>query len=215
METVWVGGDEPRRRDFVAGLLYLGGQARVMVLRETMSNFLARREVVAGAGVTRGLIRDPIYLGQVRDERIVLGLELREALAGSSVPAILDGRTEEELRGVAVPGRIPGARSYPADTLRAGSIDPVVSSAIVYAGDSFDSIAYFTLIRATTEIDAQVYIQGWREWSARFPDFIEVKPAREPSKADERTPWSAIGLALITLAVGLVLAGAAIGRRRR
>lgn len=90
-ESVVVVGEDAAARDFVAGVLYLAGQAEVVVLKEPVSRLL-ESGAAAGAGTVRGLVRDKVFLGPLRDDRIVLASEsadARSAMGGAR--GMIDG----------------------------------------------------------------------------------------------------------------------------
>ena len=83
-ESVAVVGEDATARDFVAGVLYLAGQADVVALKEPVSRVL--EGAAAGPGAARGLVRDKVFMGPMRDDRIVLAsesAEVRTAAAGA------------------------------------------------------------------------------------------------------------------------------------
>ncbi len=170
-QSVLVVGDDPRRRDFVAGLLYLMGQARVSVL--------TRRLKAAGLpfapGEERAMTRQVIWRAPARAGSLVLGNELRAMLASPRAPVVLDGRSEKAYWGETVNaargGHIAGADHLPASRLRADvnrgkALGPKTEGAIVYARNAVDGIAYMTLITAGTGTSVRVYPGGWAEWAA-------------------------------------------------
>jgi len=78
-ETILVIGDKPLARDFVAGLLYLCGQARVEILNSSIEKGLRTGLRHAGQGRPRGILRQRIYHARMRDELLVLPAELSAA----------------------------------------------------------------------------------------------------------------------------------------
>ncbi|MDA8094202.1 MAG: hypothetical protein M0T84_09890 [Betaproteobacteria bacterium] len=171
-ESVVVAGDDPVRRDFVAGVLYLAGQSRVAVLTAPLTPLIAQGP--AAPGTTRGMFRNPVYQGRPRAGLIVLRGELARALRGAHPPYLLDGRSLASYWGrrirAARGGHLPGAQPLPMPALRlavvAGAVQlPPVASAVAYANDAYDSIAYFTLLRAGSGFAARVYPGGWMDWA--------------------------------------------------
>lgn len=171
-ETVVVAGDDPVRRDFVAGVLYLAGQSRVAVLTAPLTPLVAHGPAVPGRA--RGMFRNPVYRGQPRVGLIVLRRELARALRGPHPPYLLDGRSRASFWGQRIRalrgGHLPGAQPLPMSALRlavaAHAVQlPPVDSAVVYANNPYDSISYFTLLRAGAGFAAKVYPGGWMDWA--------------------------------------------------
>jgi len=170
-ESVLVVGDNPLRRDFVAGLLYIMGQARVSVLSRGLKTLNAPR----GPGIARATVRRKIWQAPTRGKAIVFKNEMRDALASRPAPVVLDGRPENAYWGKTVDaargGHLPGADHYPATSLRADvvrgtALGPNARDAIAYARHAVDGIAYMTLIIAGTGVPVRVYPGGWAEWAA-------------------------------------------------
>jgi thiosulfate/3-mercaptopyruvate sulfurtransferase len=225
-ETVLVVGADTLHRDFVAGLLYAAGQARVLVLTQPVSRVLATGHA-SGPGHARAFARESVFEGPMRDTRIVLGHEL---VAMRAAATLLDGRSADEYWGRTVRGvrggHVAGATSIPAAELRGRRRDDVAlpdGSPVAYAHDAVEGFAYFTLLRAGLGLDARVYPGGWAEWSAdaarpidaaTYPDAAAhavVERPKAPSARFSAAAW--IGV----LAAGLAAAfatGLALGRRR-
>ena len=89
-EAVAVVGEDAAARDFVAGVLFLAGQADVAALKEPVSRLL-ESGAAAGAGTARGLVRDRVFLGPMRDDRIVLAGEAADARTAAGARAAIDG----------------------------------------------------------------------------------------------------------------------------
>lgn len=66
-ETVLVIGDNPKDRDFVAGLLYVAGQAKVQVLSEKLNP-----ELMTEGGTARNITREKIFEATMRDRKSVV-----------------------------------------------------------------------------------------------------------------------------------------------
>lgn len=171
---VLVVGDDPTERDFVAGVLYLCGQKEISILTIPISRGAGLQQTQMGEGVGRGMTRNPIYQGVVRERRIVLRSELAQALSAPHPPSILDGRSDDEYWGERIRalrgGHLPGAQSLPMPKARAqiAKVDlqlPMRSGSVVYANDPFESIAYFTLLRAGADADVRVFTDGWVDWA--------------------------------------------------
>jgi hypothetical protein len=65
---------------------------------------------------------------------------------------------------------LPGAQLLPAAELRAllikGTLHiPDFSAPIVYAHNTLESVAYFSLLRAGFGIEARVFLAGWADWA--------------------------------------------------
>lgn len=76
-ETVVVAGDEVTARDFVAGLLYLCGQAKVEILRPAIRDVLQSGKFLSGQGIPRAILRQRIYRATMRDTAMILPGELK------------------------------------------------------------------------------------------------------------------------------------------
>lgn len=215
---VLVSGDSDAQRDFVAGLVFLSGQRIVHIHSGSLSEALERGHLARGRARAAGLFRDPVYIGPVRDELIVLATELESALHSQSPPLLLDGRAPDEYRGerqrAARPGRLPGARNVPAATLdESPSIDRTGQTAVVaYAHDAMSSIAYFAQLSAAG-LDVAVYPGGYREWAAAGRP-VEADTAASETRADD-SGARRIGLALLGVAIALTALGVLAGRKRR
>lgn len=225
-ESVLVAGDDARRRDVIAALLFLSGQAQVQVLNTSFSNLLADTVRPVGPGRSRGMVRDPIYQAQAREALWLLRDELVDQLHRSDTPRILDGRPSPAYWGETVRarrgGHLPGAELAPAGDLRsalaAGRRELQAGATVIaYAHDPYSGLAYLTLLRAGLGVDARLYTNGWREWAedGRLP--IEAatyadrtRPAVQP--ASERR----IGLQLLIILLAVLCAagfGFIFGRR--
>jgi thiosulfate/3-mercaptopyruvate sulfurtransferase len=228
-ETVLVAGADPVRRDAVAALLHLAGQDRVEVLIPPLAQYLGTSGAVAAPGRARGVLRDPIYTGQLREALIVLRDELARRLTEPGAPRLLDGRPVDEYWGERLRarrgGHLPGAELAPAAKLRsalARGEKPLAATGevVVYGHEPLTGLAYLTLLRAGYDIDARLYPGGWREWAddGRLP--ADAAVYREPESAPVEQsgavgagPWAQ---ALLTLGAALAAAlfGYLLGRRR-
>lgn len=218
-EHVLVVGDDPVERDFVAGMLYLSGQRKVSILTRAVSQGTGLAPDALGPGTPRAMVRNPIYQGAVRGDDIVLRTELARMLAAHSAPAMLDGRSDAEYWGERIRawrgGHLPGAQSLPIGAARrelaGGHVDlPAGKSFVVYGHDAFESVAYFTLLRAAGT-DARVLLDGWAGW-ANHPDLpvaSETYPDRAAApvlRVPEPSRWL-LSLTLFNLLAVLSLAG--------
>ncbi|HSQ80496.1 MAG TPA: rhodanese-like domain-containing protein, partial [Casimicrobiaceae bacterium] len=225
-EHVLVVGDGPTERDFVAGMLYLCGQARVSVLKAPIAEGAGLPAAQLGPGTPRAMVRNPVYQATVRDGDLVLSTDLAQELDVGDAPPLLDGRSGAEYWGERIRawrgGHLPGAQSLPIDSLRRqldshrGGL-PQDRSFVVYGHDAFESVAYFTLLRAGSGIPARVLIDGYADW-ANHPDLplaSQTYPDRQPAQI--AAPAAAPGfarwlesLAMFNSAALLVLAGGVI-----
>ncbi len=162
-ETVAVFGDRARERDYVAGLLYLAGQARVRIVDAPLRRMLG--DGAGAPGRPRGVLRDPIYTATMRDEAIVLRSEARAGLARGQLRAV-DGRPAE----VFARGHLPGAVNLPYVPGESRA-EPAVGSTpwLAYGQGPMDSIALFARLRAATGAEVRVLLSGWRGWVAGAP----------------------------------------------
>jgi len=191
-ETVVVAGDDPQRRGFVAGVLFLLGQAQVRVLSPRLTALLNAHRVPVGTGTGTSMVAQPLFQGQARAGLIVFRGELLRALRSSHPPVLFDGRSDARYWGKVVTarrgGHIPGARSLPADTLqtRGSSAQRTVdvpAGAIAYAQTPASTIAYFTRLTAGLGAPVRVFVQGWRDWAdhTAMPVAAETLPSSFPS----------------------------------
>ena len=209
---VLVVGDDPTERDFVAGMLYLCGQRKVSILTIPIARGAGLEQAQMGQGTGRGMTRNPIYQGVVREGRIVLRAELAQAFTTNHPPLLLDGRSEDEYWGARIRamrgGHLPGAQSLPMLKARQQMAKntlqlPLRDGLVVYANDPFESVAYFTLLRAGAGAEVQVFQDGWVDWAnhpalpmdaVTYPDAVlGVTPTRQP---EEQTNPGQIALIL-------------------
>ncbi len=190
-EHVLVVGDDPVERDFVAGMLYLCGQARVSVLTAPIAQGAGWPLSQLGPGTPRAMTRSPIYQATMRDDDLVLRTDLARKLVAGDAPPLLDGRSGAEYWGERIRawrgGHLPGAQSVPMDSARreldAHRLElPKDRSFVAYGHDAFESVAYFTLLRAGSGIPARVLVDGYADW-ANHPDLplaSQTYPDRQP-----------------------------------
>jgi len=219
-EHVLVVGDDPVERDFVAGMLYLCGQRKVSILTQPVSRGAGLPAARLGAGIGRAMTRNPVYQADVRDGDIVLRTELARALASQTLPPLLDGRTEAEYWGerIRAPrgGHLPGAQLLPAPVVRSrlgrGQFEfDAGKTFVAYGHDPFESVAYFTLLRAGAGIAARVYLDGWVDW-ANHPELPMAAtsypaPMPAPAASRERDQRWLMALVLFNLVALLFMAG--------
>ena len=172
-EHVYVVGTSPLKRDFVAGMLYLSGQQKVTILRGSFAELEAKSADLT-AGQKRANIRSAVHRTPFRADQIILRDELAALLNSNKLPDLLDGRSEKEYWGENIRtfrgGHLPGAQLLPAAELRAllikGTLHiPDFSEPIVYAHNTLESVAYFSLLRAGFGIEARVFLAGWADWA--------------------------------------------------
>lgn len=222
--TVLVAGERAERRDFVAGLIFLLGQQRVMVLAPPLDKVL-RGHTSHGAGIERGMVAQPLFQGAARSALVVLRGELLRALHSQHPPALLDGRSDAQYWGVRLTalrgGHIPGAQSLPVGALEAqaeaGGLR-VAPGTVVYDRGPLSSVAYFTLLRAGLGADVRVFPQGWRDWAdhTAMPVDAETLPAARTERAPEpmgAPAATATWLALAAASLLLSLAAMAVAMR--
>ena len=217
-EHVIVVGISPLKRDFVAGMLYLAGQQKVTILRLSFAELEAES---LSAGQKRANIRSAVHSTPFRAEMIILRNELDALLKSNKLPDLLDGRSEKEYWGENIRtfrgGHLPGAQLLPATELRAllkkdtQSI-PDFSAPIVYAHNTLESVAYFSLLRAGFGIEARVFLTGWADWamepslsvdSLSYPDKQALNKSSNPEiPAQTYNYWL---LASVVILAGLVL----------
>ena len=217
-EHVIVVGISPLKRDFVAGMLYLAGQQKVTILRLSFAELEAES---LSAGQKRANIRSAVHSTPFRAEMIILRNELDALLKSNKLPDLLDGRSEKEYWGENIRtfrgGHLPGAQLLPATELRAllkkdtQSI-PDFSAPIVYAHNTLESVAYFSLLRAGFGIEARVFLTGWTDWamepslsvdSLSYPDKQSLNKISNPEMpAQTDNYWL---LASVVILAGLVL----------
>jgi len=235
-EHVLVVGDDPVERDFVAGMLYLCGQARVSVLTAPVAAGAAGAGLPAaqlGPGTPRAMTRSPIYQATVRDDDLVLRTDLARQLVAGDAPPLLDGRSGAEYWGERIRawrgGHLPGAQSLPMDSARreldAHRLElPKDRTFVAYGHDAFESVAYFTLLRAGSGIPVRVLVDGYADW-ANHPDLplaSQTYPDRPPRQVAAPAPAPAPRfarwlppLAMFNSVALLVLAGGMIYACRR
>lgn len=227
-ETVWLVGNDPRRRDVVAALLHLAGQAQVNIVTEPMRDLLANSSRATGNGEIRGLVRSPVYQARTREDQWLLRDDVLGVVRQANAPRILDGRSSDEYyggiirarRGGHIPGaELAGARQLRAD-LEAGRHELSANGPVIaYAQDPYSGLAYLTLLRAGLGINARLYVNGWREWANNGQLPVDAatyaKPADESATAlTAPLPWPRLALLLTALLVAGTT-GYLFGRRTR
>lgn len=203
-ETVLVAGADARERNFVAGLLHLCGQRRVLIARPPLPQLLAAG-LPAGRGSARAFARGVVFEAPMRDRLIVLAAELA---AMPAPPLLLDLRPLPEFQGKVMratrAGHIPGAR--PADQAGAVTI-PGGGLTIAYGNDAVDGIAGYARLRAGAGLDVGVMPEGWRGWAARRDWPVEPARSPVPLSGSRSGDWPALLLMVAALAAALFGSG--------
>lgn len=186
-KPVLVVGNQARARDFVAGLLYLCGQASVQILTTPIDDVLQQKQWPVAPGQARGILRHTVYAATMRDALIVLPAELAQALAEHHPVVPVDGRNlathnVDEYQVGHIPGAVqlaPAQGSTSSNTLRLPSVNAQTTTTqttttharqryyVAYAQRPMDSIAFFTRLRAgeaDPHVDIRVMPAGWQGW---------------------------------------------------
>ncbi|MHB1567251.1 MAG: sulfurtransferase [Acidiferrobacter sp.] len=228
-ETAVVVGDQRTREDFVAGILYLAGQRRVIVVNRPLTPWLIAHPTAAGTGQSHGQVRTVYYTAWPRTRLIVFRRPLARALTTATPPYLLDGRPLDQYWGQRIRGlrggHIPTAQPLPASRLAGVDVrispPPGVDETIAYAENPYRSIAYFAVLRLAGW-PVRVFVGGWRDWSFHtdLPVSSETYP-RAPTRPPvvKNTGGGALRPAILLLVGGTLLLGAALAvyrlRRRR
>ena len=223
-EHVIVVGISHLNRDFVAGILYLAGQQKVTILRISFDELKAKSEDLS-PGRKRTNVRSAVHSTPFRSEMIIFRNELDALLKSNKLPDLLDGRSEEEYWGENIRtirgGHLPGAQLLPAAELRALlKIDPQsipdFSVPIVYAHNTLESVAYFSLLRAGFGVKALVFLTGWADWamdsslsvdSLSYPDKQSLKKKSAPEMKVQTDNYWLISIAVILAGLFLMAWG--------
>ncbi|PHS79491.1 MAG: hypothetical protein COB59_01460 [Rhodospirillaceae bacterium] len=226
-ERVLVIGNNRTEKDFVAGLLYLAGQAKVEVLTK-----MPPPSALTDGGTGRSITREKIFQAPMRDQLLILRDELATLLKAGEPLALLDGRSEDEYWGERVRsirgGHLPGASQLPINSLRRDlktntATLPSTPDPIAYAHNARQGIAYFTLLHAGAGVNARVFPGGWAAWAvsgnlpadnASYPD---ARSSTVKVESRQNSPQSnGFGLMIVGLAVGGLLTslGFFMGKRR-
>lgn len=75
-ETVLVAGDNAQARNFIAGVLYLCGQAKIEILKPAITHVLQTGAYSSGQGIPRAILRQRIYHATMRGTAMLLPGEL-------------------------------------------------------------------------------------------------------------------------------------------
>lgn len=219
-ESILVAGDDEVRREFVAGVLFLAGQARVTIVTRELAAILRTRPRLRGSGVARGLVRRPIYEAPLRDARIVLASELVLGLESGAMATLLPQRQP----AVEAPPRwlIVNAESRSRGERLPGLAFESAAVQVVLAATPLESIAAFARLSTPAETGLFVYPRGWQDPRLRyhFESAARVGAARKvpdggrsQRPGDERN-WPVIGIVLLAVAAVVAVVGLVVGRRR-
>jgi len=227
-ETVLVVGDSAEARDFVAGLLYLCGQARVQVLDQALSGALRAGDLPAGAGTGRGMLRTRVFVAPMRDRLWLLHRDLFHALESPARVVPVDGRDALQAAGTGRDQRaatVPGAIRLPLAIAENGGGNAATvlgdrekTSYVAYGQGPKDSIALFARLRALTGRDVRVLAGGWREWAAvsGYPVATEAVPNDADSAAAAAGHAARVlGIGILLLVVAMVFAAVNLRRGDR
>lgn len=136
-EHVLVVGDNPVARDFVAGVLFLSGQARVMILDARIKAAIKTGRLAVGKGRPRAILRQQIYRAQMRDSMLILPRELSRIQQRNS--ALIRVNAHQLMNSAA-------AQSKLIRHLQQGRRD--AKRYVIHGRSVRDAIACFTRIRA-------------------------------------------------------------------
>lgn len=160
-ESVLVVGEDAPTRDMVAGVLHLAGISEVAILVRPLSRLVARTP-----GRVAGTFRTTVFVAPMRDEHLVFGREIAQALGDPRTDAVIvDGRSTEAFWA----GHLPGGQTLPLEALRQslGQDTPSVLAPqqpmIAYGQGPMDGLAFYTLLAATGHA-VRVYAGGWQDW---------------------------------------------------
>ena len=143
--TAVVFGDDRTDSEFVAGMLFLLGQSRVVIWRGGIRSMLDSTE--QGAGRRRGMLRSLYFASPVRDEYIALDDDVRRFFSAGSVSE------------AAFPERDTDASLYRRDD---------DGALLVLAGGAREAVAGLArVVLAHPSAPAQVHIDGLRGGTAQ------------------------------------------------
>jgi len=184
-ETVYLVGEDERRKQVMAALLFVAGQERIAVVQEPLAS-LGKRQLNGhqrGKPQQRAKTRVSVYTASPRTERIVLKQELLATLSKPEAPVLVDGRSESEYWGrrirAARGGHLPGAiwlSSF--DDIGQLNSDSNNATPVLYGQDAVESLALLALAELSG-FAAGIYLAGWVEWAAdmQLPVDAEVFPS--------------------------------------
>jgi thiosulfate/3-mercaptopyruvate sulfurtransferase len=230
-EHVLVVGNSPMKRDFVAGIIYLAGQQKVTILSVSFAE-LEANSIDFSAGEKRANTRYAVHSRPFRAELIIFRNELDALLTSNKLPDLLDGRSEKEYWGENIRslrgGHVPGAQLLTATDLRAllkkdpQSI-PNFSAPIVYAHNTLESVAYFSLLRAGFGLESRVFLAGWADWamelslpvdSLSYPDINSLNKSSNPEMHTQTDNYWVISITIILAGLILMVWGFSFQKRK-
>ena len=183
--TAIVFGDDRTDSEFVAGMLFLLGQSRVVIWRGGIRSMLDSME--QGAGRRRGILRSLYFASPVRDEYIALDDDVRRFFGAGSVSE------------AAFPERDTDASLYRRDD---------DGALLVLAGGAREAVAGLArVVLAHPSAPAQVHIDGLRGGTA------ESLGAPREGNARTMAVAASLGIALV-LWVALASRRRAVTRHR-
>lgn len=209
-EHVLIIGNNPTRKDFLAGLLILAGQRRISVLDPPLNDAaLASLTEASNAGNRPANTRIKVWQEPMRSELIVLHSEMKSIIE-KGTRYILDGRTESEYWGQKIHairgGHIPGAdlNSYTTWVKsNEGEMPDLPQQPVVYATDAFDGLAYFSRLFAKG-IEPHVYLDGWARWISELELPIDAATYLKQKSANEVAETQTVPHAQSTVYNGLI-----------
>ena len=144
-------GDNESDDDFVAGILFLLGQSRIVIWRGSPGALLETRE--QGAGRQRGMLRSRFIVTSMRDEYIALDDDVRRFFASGPVVRL---NWPESLEEVGWLERAP--RDAPLMYRHEGG-----DSLLLLAGDAREAVANLTrILLRDPAASVQVHLDGLR-----------------------------------------------------
>lgn len=226
-EHIVVIGEDTKKRDFMAGWLYVAGQSQVTVVDNPLSELLTDEQPKV-PGRLRSTTRQVVFTAEPRTQLLLLKTELKHALESQKTPVLFDGRSESEYWGQSSTasrgGHIPGAIHLKNPSTLASEIP---DSALAYANDSVTGLAYLARLKAN-HIDAKLYLGGWVEWAAdgslpvdaasyplasrRTPNKPVTQHSDSSASTLNPTPVTLIA-ALVAIALFITVGGYQLGRR--
>ena len=168
-ETVIVAGNPGLEKDFVAGMFYLAGQKKVLLLNSPLGRLIASPKHESSPGRARAMSRETIYTAHPRAKQIIMRQELWDLINSDKPLRLLDARSEAEYWGQQIRGwrggHIPGAELWDKTQAQVNIPTKLAVETVFYAHDPFETIARFAQIQSRAEKTIRVFIEGWRSWS--------------------------------------------------
>ena len=190
--AVVFGGESDK--DFVAGMLFLLGQSRVVIWQGDAEALLGSR--TRGAGRLRGMLRSRFYTDPMRDEYIALDDDVRSFFGAGTVTRI---EYPQSFEGA---GRLSGSRQDTPLLYRHND----EGSLLLLARDTREAVVHLVrlLLRDPTA-PARVHLDG-----------LHGRPVESfgaPRAGLGRIPWLAAGLGAVAILCIAFMARAMAGRR--